>query len=224
MQPHSMCALAFARFYWNQYDPIVVKGNVIMRVEYQTGTGAYKTNEYRLANIQESSNQLELKIYIIRSSGGISCEITVRRNSHSEGAEVTMTHSQQHVAGLREVYQLMKKRISSGRHYNSEKYGTYEGESDDPKKLVLNCEVKNSRGGFVRIPYTLEITSIDYGLKKYAEPTKTIDAPQKVTPSSQLSPEPTAEPSSMTMIQWLLFLCIFMVFILGLFVFLYFFR
>lgn len=165
-----MCAVAFAKFYWNQYDPIVVKGDVTMRVEYRIGTGEYKTNEYRLSNIQESSDQRELRIYIIRSSGGISCEITIRRNSLSEGAELTMIHSQQHVSGLREVYQLMKKRISGGRHYNSEKYGNYDGESDDPKKLVLNCEVKNSKGGFVNIPYTLEITSINYEKKAFAKP------------------------------------------------------
>lgn len=196
MQPHSMCALAFAKFYWNQYDPIIIKGDVKMRVEYQLGTGEYKTNEYRLSNIQESSNQLELKVYVIRSSGGISCEITIRRNSRSEGAELTMTHSQQHVSGLREVYQLMKKRISDGRHYNSEKYGRYEGESDDPKKLVLYCEVKNGRGDLIRIPYTLEITSVDYVLKKFEKSIPKPEAPKKVvvTPKEiKIDNEPTTE-------------------------------
>lgn len=161
-----MCVLFVCDFYWNAPEKIVIKGDVTIRVEYQEVSGAYKFNEYRVSNIYETSDKLQLTMYVIRSSGGISCEITARRNSTSEGAEVTMTHSQQHVSGLREVFRLMKKEVINGMHYNSEKYNRYEGrnmtDSSYPRKLRLYSEVKRADGTFISLPYDLEITSINY--------------------------------------------------------------
>lgn len=187
MQPHSMSALAICNFYWNAPEKIVIKGDVTIRVEYQEVSGAYKFNEYRVSNIYESSDRLQLTMYIIRSSGGISCEITARRNSTSEGAEVTMTHGQQHVSGLREVFRLMKKEVINGMHYNSEKYNRYDGrnmtDSSYPRKIKLYSDVKRSDGSFVNLPYDLEITSINYE-KVLPTPSNVIQFPSQSGSSS----------------------------------------
>jgi hypothetical protein len=171
MQPHSMCAVALAKFYWNQPEPIVIKGDVTMQVRYQLPNGIYRMNEYRLSSIQESPDHRELKMYIMRSNGGLSCEVTVRRNSTSEGAEVVLSHSVQHASGLREVFSLMKKKISSGIHYNSLLYGNFEGEGDNDHrdKLTMYTDFKNSKGGTTRVQYTLEITSINYEKKEFVK-------------------------------------------------------
>jgi hypothetical protein len=153
-----------SRCIWGHSEQIIVKGSVSIEVEYQTPGGKYRSNHYRISDIRESSDRRELSMYIIRSSGGISCTMTVRRNSTSEGSEVTLFHSQQHRAGLREVYRLMKKRITSGNHYNSEKYGNFEGESNYHDRLRLYCEVLKKDGSYIKIPYDLKINKFDFTL------------------------------------------------------------
>lgn len=166
MQPHSMCALAMARCLWNHPEQIKVEGSVHIEVEYQSAKGTYKNNHYRISDIRESSDRRELQMYIIRSSGGISCTMTVRRSSTSEGAEVVLYHSQQHLAGLRETFRLMKKRITEGSHNKtSQKYENFEGESNYHDRLTLYCELKKPKGdGVVTVPYNLKINRFDFSV------------------------------------------------------------
>lgn len=159
MQPHSMCAVALAGYVWNRPEIKQVSSGV-MHVEYRKD-GTYKKNIYRLGNIHVSPDGREIKVRIIRDGGGISCEITIRRSSAQEGSEVTMTHGQIHVAGLREVYNLYKLKVASGLHYNSERYRAFAGEfSSDRKKLRFVSEVKNRSGSFVPVGYELELTQV----------------------------------------------------------------
>lgn len=157
MQPHSMCAVALAGFMWNR--PVKVPlTSVAMKVEY-TYQGVYKYNHYTLSDITESTDQRELSVRIMRSSGDISCTVRLRRSSAQEGSEVTMTHDQNHVSGLREVYNLYKEKVANGMHYNSMKYRDFRGEFTDSsrKKLRLVCAVKQSDGSFRDVPYELEM-------------------------------------------------------------------
>jgi len=132
-----------------------------MNVEYRK-KGIYKLNKYELSNFILCSDNKEFRVHIMRGGGGITCDITVRRSSKDEGSEVQMTHSQQHVAGLREVFKLYKRRIASGLHYNSMKYGSFEGDVIHPqrKRMRLYCNVKRKDGGFAPVPYELEIKQI----------------------------------------------------------------
>lgn len=162
MQPHSMCAVALANYVWNSFEKIKVS-SCAMNIEYLNRYGENQLKKYRLSNFAESSDRREFTVYIIRDGGGISCSITVRRNTTQEGAEVEMTHSQIHVSGLREVYRLMKEEITNGRHYNSLIYKDFKGEqtSSDRRKLRLWTDVKQKKDDrFVRTQYDLEITSI----------------------------------------------------------------
>jgi len=156
-----MCALAVAHYVWN--DPYhQVPKSMMMNVEYRNRYGEYKLNKYELSDIRESSDKRELSAYIIRGGGGISCTITIRRNTTLEGAELEMSHSQNHVSGLREVYGLMKEKIIQGRHYNSLMYRNFEAEQVGPerKKLKLRTEVKQTDNQFKTAEYDLEITSV----------------------------------------------------------------
>ncbi|MCA9369437.1 MAG: hypothetical protein H6773_03855 [Pseudomonadales bacterium] len=156
MQPHSMAALALAGHLWNSYVPPKI-AKCVMRVEFRKH-GEYVSNMYDMLDITESSDRRELKVRIMRSGGGLSCTVVIRRNSLEEGSEVTMTHETIHVSGLREVFNLYKMKIVSGRHYNSMKYRNFAGDfvSDDRKVLNFVCEVKDSRGNFYAVPYRLD--------------------------------------------------------------------
>jgi hypothetical protein len=156
-----MCAVALANYIWNSSEnPTVERCN--MDIWYTDREGLYKLNKYELWNINHSNDDREMEVQIIRGGGGINCKISLRRESRQEGSKVEMTHSEQHVAGLREEYYLWKQKVQSGRHYNSRAYGQFEGFNNHPdrKKLVLYCEVKTSSGNFVTNKYELEITSI----------------------------------------------------------------
>jgi len=155
-----MCALALAGFIWNSYsNPVVSK--CVMRVEYRRD-GLYVSHSYDLTDIVESSDKRELKVSIMRSGGGLSCVMHLRRSSTQEGSEITRTHESIRVSGLREVFNLYKMKISNGMHYNSMKYRSYGGEyeSDDRKKLSFTCEVKNTNENFVPVRYVLERTQL----------------------------------------------------------------
>ena len=160
MQPHSMCAVALAGYMWNRPESLnVSKCN--MAVEYRK-SGDYKMNTYELSNIRESVDKREITALIMRGGGGIACTVTIRRSSAQEGSLVTMTHGQIPVAGLREVFNLYKKRISSGMHYNSERYRNFQGEYRDSgrRKLWLRSEVKSSYGQFYDVDYELDIRQV----------------------------------------------------------------
>jgi hypothetical protein len=160
-----MCAVALANYVWNSYEYVEVE-KCSMDIWYTNKEGLYKLNKYVIYNVSQSSDRREMEAQIVRDGGGINCKITMRRDTRQEGCKVEMTHSEQHVAGLREEYYLWKQKIASGRHYNSKAYGQYEGYNNHPdrKKLVLYCEVKTDSGNFVTHKYELEIMSIQ--LKK----------------------------------------------------------
>jgi hypothetical protein len=168
-----MVCLAMARCLWNHPEQIIVTGSVNVEVEYQTPSGKYKYNHYTVRDIRENADRRELTMYIVRSSGGISCTMTARRNSVSEGAEVLLSHSQQHLSGLRETFRLMRKRISNGSHNRtSQKYENFEGESNYHDRLTLYCELKKPKGdGVIRVPYNLKINKFDFTVAsdKHAE-------------------------------------------------------
>lgn len=154
MQPHSMCAVALAGYVWNRPEPKKIK-SCSMEVEYKSN-GLYKKNIYRLSNISISSDDREMDVHIIRDGGGISCTMNIRRSSKSEGSQVTMTHGQIHVAGLREVYNLYKNNISGGMHYNSQRYKGFKGTiSASREKVVLDCEVIQKNGSVAEVKYEL---------------------------------------------------------------------
>lgn len=154
MQPHSMCAVALAGYMWNRPETKKIN-ECSMEVEYRKD-GQYKKNVYRLSRITLSPDDREINVHILRDGGGISCTITIRRSSVVEGSQVTMTHSQNHVAGLREVYNLYKHNVASGFNYNSERYKAFRGTiSSDREKVVLDCEVKRSNGLYAVVNYEL---------------------------------------------------------------------
>ncbi len=163
MQPHSMCAVALANYMWNRPERRLVK-SCYMDVEYYTTDGKYKLNKYDLTHIEESDDRRTLKVYIMRSGGGISCQITLMRSSVEEGGEITMTHSQNHVSGLREVYKLYKNKLQNGMHYNSERYRNFKGESYHPERKTfhLESEVRIKNDIFVWKTYDLRIISLNY--------------------------------------------------------------
>jgi hypothetical protein len=167
MQPHSMASMAFASHIWNNgqnqnylYQEIT---GAEVEVEYRDKHGKYRDLFYRINVVNQSADKRELQLYVVRSNGGIACTMTVRRNSLQEGAHITMTHSQQHVAGLREEFQLMKKSITQGHHYNSEKYKNYKGQIlYEGREVDLETDViiDSHRGLYVTLPYKVFIKSV----------------------------------------------------------------
>lgn len=159
MQPHSMCAVALVNYMWNRHSPTGIK-SCVMNVEYYL-RGKYRLNKYELTGIKESEDRKSIKVYIMRSGGGIACQITAERNSASEGSKVTLTHSQNHISGLREEFNLYKNKVIQGRHYNSQKYRNFSGESRHPDRIrfQLDSEIKR-KDDFEYLSYELEMDSI----------------------------------------------------------------
>lgn len=153
-----MCALALSNFIWNGYAGAPQK-EYRMRVEYRQHEGNFRRLYYRLFAVEVSPDNRQLQVNIIRDGGGIDCRITVRRASTSEGSELTMTHGEQHTAGLEEIFNLYKGKISNGMHRNSKLYREFSGEvfsREDYKKMWLFTDVKKADGSFVKIRYMLE--------------------------------------------------------------------
>lgn len=159
MQPHSMCALGMAGYVWGGVE-VPCPSSASMKVIYQDKYHYYKTNVYYLSNIKEDDDHKRMSVDIVRGGGGIACTITITRRSAEEGAEIEMTHSQQHVSGLREVSRISHTQVSEGRHYNSMKYGDFSGKftQSDRKRMQLMCDIKRDDGSFMSVQYTLEIT------------------------------------------------------------------
>jgi len=161
MQPHSMCTLALANYAWNSINPRLPEA-CSARIEYKDKNGLYKSNGYKLYGIRLNSDNTELTVSIVRDGGGLSCTMHARRSSTSEGSSVTMTHETQHVSGLREIFNLYKSGIKSGRHENSQKYGDFNGDirPHNYKDLRLECKIKKDNGSMATSSYGLTL----YGL------------------------------------------------------------
>lgn len=155
-----MAAMMFASHIWNKSSRDEIK-KAEVEVEYQNRYGQYKYNIYNLEVSNRSKDDRELQLYVIRGGGGISCTLTIRRNSTQEGGHVTMTHSQNHVSGLREEFVLMKKTIREGRHYNSAKYRNYAGDiSNEGEEIDFVSEIKNDQGNFIPLRYKIKIRHV----------------------------------------------------------------
>ncbi len=156
-----MCAVALAHYIWNSSYQLKIN-RCVVNVEYRNRFGEYRLNKYELSYFNEKPDRREFSVYVIRAGGGISCTLTVRRNTVQEGSEVELVHSQNHLSGLREVFRLLKSRIAEGRHYNSLLYKNFEGENAHPErtKIRLKTEVRQKNGVFVQVPYEVELTQI----------------------------------------------------------------
>lgn len=157
-----MCALALANFVWNRLpsQQVIIKSSseIKMRVDYYSiESETYKTLYYKLYNYQENSHRDEFLVNVVRQSGGINCQMRVRRNSLQEGAIIKMTHGQQHVAGLMEEFSLYQKSISGGRHHNSQRYTEFSGNIDYKDRLTLTCGL--------RVPGTQHVIHKRYDLE-----------------------------------------------------------
>jgi len=156
MQPHSMCAVALSDYIWH-WDGATGK-DYRVSVEYRRYDGTYRSLKYRCTPTL-STDRRQLDVFVVRDGGGIACTVTLMK-SGSEGSEVTSRHSQQHVSGLREVYNLYRGKVKNGMHYNSLMYKRFEGElisRADPKKMRIVTEVLVDEYKFVPISYQVEI-------------------------------------------------------------------
>lgn len=146
-----MCALGLANQVWNEG---IYLASMRIQIRYKTLDGDH-LYYYDLKDIDYSRGQFSAAIG--RSGGGQPCLMTAKID-HSERVE--MTHGTQHIAGLMEKYKLTKERIQDGVHHNSMRYGRFWGKIKTGGKIELDCEVKNSRGNFVTLPYILTIDSM----------------------------------------------------------------
>jgi len=156
MQPHSMCAVALSNYIWYANGQAGVDYRVT--VEFRRHDGTYRNLKYRCTP-SLSTDKSRLDIFIIRDGGGIACTITLDKRG-AEGSEVSSSHSQQHVSGLREVYNLYKGKVKNGMHYNSLMYKGFEGElitQADPKKMTMKTEVKVTQDRYATINYLIII-------------------------------------------------------------------
>src|SRR3989344_3252384 len=164
MQPHSMCAVALATYMWNRPEWLFLN-NARTEIEYTISEGSQKIFRHLKYRLDVCSSDLDKKftVYILRDGGGIACSITVWRDSSQEGSRVYQTHSQQHVAGLVEEYDLWKNKLVNGRHRNSLKYKKFAGEvlDSDRKKIRLISEIKHpDKDIYTPLSYAVELKNI----------------------------------------------------------------
>lgn len=154
-----MCVVALTAYLWNRPVRLNLK-KALIYITYRNRYGEYKNNVYDTEIVSRSPDDCELKVYVIRSGGGISCTVTAKRNSTQEGSEVVFTdHSQHHLSGLRELYKLYKNRIAYGDNQGSKLYRRFEGETTDDtrRRYRMMCEVINSQEQYVPVLYEIEL-------------------------------------------------------------------
>ncbi len=165
MQPHSMCALAVAAYVWNRPKPVDKKylgEKFSVEIEYETQSRERKQLEYKIEITQRDTKEEKMVVRAIRSHGGLDCRLTLERNSSAEGSKVTVRHSQQHVAGLREIYELHNKYTRSGHHVNSMKYNRFDAtfsDDDDRKNGTLETDIclEGRINQFRRVRYSTKL-------------------------------------------------------------------
>ena len=164
MQPHSMCALTLCKLVWEPQSSKFTRTpkRCEMYVEFKK-RGKFEKKYYQLTDIVISEDNRELEVRVRRQEGGIDCVVTARRRSTEEGSEIVMTHSQQHIADLREEFKLWKNKIADGRHVNSKQYRYFAGYANHPEdeELELTCECNFSGSVYAEIPYKLVIESVE---------------------------------------------------------------
>jgi hypothetical protein len=151
-----MCAVQIAHLIWNLgKDPSFCE----VRIQYRSHDNT-ETKYYR-CNVKSDGDRFTAEI--IRSGGGLSCTITAKLGTNGR---VEMTHSTQHISGLREEFTLAKnkKDLDGGKHYNSLRYGEFGGKIGlDDVSLSLECQLRNKDGkSFTKVPYDLTVTSKEF--------------------------------------------------------------
>lgn len=161
MQPHVTCAFVFTHYLWVSHGSLFIPHNPErVRISYQDRLGRYVNKYYHLSNFTQNSDHTEYKITAMMSNGGDHCEMTIRRRSARDDAEVIMEHGVQHRAGLRHEFTLAKRDITDGRHYNSEFFRnfTLRLKSDsDPKKFAITSEALTDKGNYTTLHIEADI-------------------------------------------------------------------
>ncbi|PIR60836.1 MAG: hypothetical protein COU67_00050 [Candidatus Pacebacteria bacterium CG10_big_fil_rev_8_21_14_0_10_44_54] len=160
-----MCALAVAAYVWNRPKPVDQKylgKKFSIEIEYETQFRERKQLIYIIEITQRDTKEEKLVVWTQRSHGGTPCSLTLERNSNVEGSKVVVHHSQQHVAGLREIYDLYDRRTQSGHHINSKKYNRFDAtfsDADDRKSGVLETDIalEGRIGQFRRVRYKTKL-------------------------------------------------------------------
>ena len=160
-----MCALAVAAYVWNRPRPVSEKylGNKYsVEIEYETQFKERKQLTYNIEITQRDAKEEKLVVRAIRSHGGLDCRLFIERNSNTEGSKVTVRHSQQHVAGLLEIYELHNRYTKLGHHINSRKYNRFDAtfsDDDDRKNGTLETDIclEGRINQFRRVRYTTKL-------------------------------------------------------------------
>ncbi|MBP7768559.1 hypothetical protein KA082_01865 [Candidatus Woesebacteria bacterium] len=161
MQPHVTCAFIFTHYLWVSQRPgFVPRTTERIKISYRNRLGDSVNKYYQLSNFQQNSDKTEYKITMMMDNGGDRCEMTIRRKSARDDAEVTMKHSVQHIAGLEHEFRLGKYEISGGRHFNSryfKDFGLRLRSQSDPTKFTVTSYALNDSGQYVLLTIDAEI-------------------------------------------------------------------
>jgi hypothetical protein len=162
MQPHVTCALVFTHYLWVSHHEktYIKKEKENFRISYTNRHGDYINKHYVGTNFQQTPDGLEYKMTFMMSNGGDHCEMTVRRKSKRNDAEVEMIHGVQHISGLMHEYRLADQEINGGRHRNSDNFKGYSmrlNSKADPKKFKVYSEAKKDDGSTLLLNIDAEI-------------------------------------------------------------------
>ena len=149
-----MCAIALANYFWN-YSHFPIVKNCTMSVEYRDKYNLNKKLYYNLSEIVVSPDNKEFVFRSVRTHGGITCKVTVRRSGTSEGSNAVMEHYPVHSSGVREEFSLYKNTVV-GKNTNSIKYKKFAGTMEYSNKVELNCELCTDSDSIVLSNYKLE--------------------------------------------------------------------
>lgn len=169
MQPHSISAMAVARYVFAYKYGLSIPQSAEVQISFKTAgpeeltKHIYHTiSQIKPARFDRYGNLLTLEV-TVKTNDGTPCTLKIQRLTDGEfkqGEKLLATHSVQHRAGLEEYYEVSRNTIR-GFHRNSEKYDTFSCSSSNENAFVLSCKVKPSNFNFTKrmkeIPYTVSI-------------------------------------------------------------------
>ncbi len=138
MQPHSMCAIMVAHYYWNHNNP-KKKADGDIAISYSDRNDRTVTKYYKFYNVSESSDLRQLTATFQTPDGR--CDITIRRSSPEEGSDAELIHSVQHASNLRERFKMYKHTLR-GYHENSLKYRSIDANLSQDCRIEFRNEVR----------------------------------------------------------------------------------
>lgn len=164
MQPHSISAMAVAKHVWANKYGLKVPTSAEVQIDWTNPEGKSKHIFHYISQIEvckrDSHNNVTGLKVTVKTTDGSPCTLTILRISDGEfkqGEKVIATHSVNHVAGLREIYELNRKSVR-GIHRGSWRYGDYVCSDAGEGSFVLNCSVRiGSTNNFKQIPYKVTI-------------------------------------------------------------------